>query len=262
MADPRLPQEMDAYMEGAGWGAHHVLWHLEQRYDVYQYRAAQGDAGAAQTVAYGDSLGWKRAAFQEGAPGHGVHFLAMHRAMFEILEARFPQHRPLLSGWITPPQDPTDGDDPVPTGAPFEPAKAEGVVVVEQKQMEFASEDEWALFLETSLRPTAQNPTTNTPDRRTGLHNFLHNRWTDSNSPVNLGDPEFNIFNARFWRLHGWIDRLWSQYRTVHGLPDDPEHLALIASYRHMMEHGGHHHLAGKGAKAPRPDDLKHFFAG
>lgn len=263
MSDPRLPSEMDDYMRSLGWGEHHDQWHYEQRYDFWRHLAARGDAGAAQVVAYGDAKGWKRAAHQEGAPGHGLHFLAMHRAMFQLLAERFPQHRPYLAGWPTPPQDPADRDDPVPGGVPFAPEKAQGIVVVETQPSRFATDDDFALFLETDLRPTPTDPTNRTPDRQTGLHNWLHNRWTDPDSPVNLGDPTVNIFNARFWRLHGWIDRMWSAYRTARGASDDePRYRELLDSYRHMMAHGGHHGMAMAGAAAaPRPERLRRAFS-
>jgi hypothetical protein len=267
MPDPRLPEEMDRFIDDAKWGPHHVKWHLEQQYDLLHYLADQGDPDAADAVAYGDAIGWVRAEHQEGAPGHGVRFLAMHRAMFQLIAEAFPQHSAWLAGWSTPPQDPTDPEDPVPDGSAFDPAKAEGIVAVETRQGDFDSEDAFALFLETRLRPVDGNPIAMTPDRRAGLHNWLHNRWSDEASPVNLGNPALNLKNARFWRLHGWIERLWTEYRRTHGLSDDePGYRAMIAHYRAMMDpHGGHVHdhlFLKRLEKAPRPPaSLGRFFA-
>ncbi|HVG19340.1 MAG TPA: hypothetical protein VNI02_09815 [Blastocatellia bacterium] len=267
MADPRLPPEMDAFMTNANWGPHHVKWHLEQQYDIWHHRERQGDSRAAGVIAFGEEIGWAPAEHQEGAPGHGLRFLAMHRAMFQLLLEALPQHSAWLAGWPTPPQDPADAEDPVPGSRPFDPDKAAGVVMVETRQAEFASEDDFALFLETDIRPVPDNPEARSADRRTGLHNWLHNRWTDRGSSVNLGNPEVNLFNARFWRMHGWIDRLWTGYRLAHGLSDeDPEYRELIAEYRAMMDpHGGHHdHLFAKRLKkaAKLPAALETFFAG
>lgn len=261
MADPRLPAEMDAYITTRGWGEHHDQWHYEQRYDFYRYLAAQGDQGAQEVVDYGDAKGWQRAPYQEGAPGHGIQFLAMHRAMFQLLAENFPQHYAYLDGWPTPPQDPNAPDDIVVSGEPFPLPKSEGVIIVETRHDDFADEDGFALFLETNIRPTPTNPAERTPDARTALHNFLHNRWSDGTSPVNLGDPKVNLMNARFWRLHGWIDRLWTRFRQYHHLSDtEPTYVALIASYRHMMEHGGHHVMSEKTIP-PRPERLTRVFA-
>ncbi len=250
-------------MRSLGWGEHHDQWHYEQRYDFWRHLAARGDAGAAQVVAYGDAKGWKRAAHQEGAPGHGLHFLAMHRAMFQLLAERFPQHRPYLAGWPTPPQDPADRDDPVPGGVPFAPEKAQGIVVVETQP---SRSPRMTTSPSSSKRISGRPP----PIRRTGPRigkpactTGSTNRWTDPDSPVNLGDPTVNIFNARFWRLHGWIDRMWSAYRTARGASDDePRYRELLESYRHMMAHGGHHGMAMAGAAAaPRPERLRRAFS-
>ena len=163
--------------------------------------------------------------------------------------------------WPTPPQDPNAPDDIVVSGEPFPLPKSEGVIIVETRHDDFADEDGFALFLETNIRPTPTNPAERTPDARTALHNFLHNRWSDGTSPVNLGDPKVNLMNARFWRLHGWIDRLWTRFRQYHHLSDtEPTYVALIASYRHMMEHGGHHVMSEKTIP-PRPERLTRVFA-
>lgn len=261
MADPRLPTEVDAYMTALQWGEHHDQWHYEQRYDFWRHLAAQGNEDAAEVVAYGDAKGWVRSQYQEGAPGHGLHFLAMHRAMFQLLTAEFPQHGNLFQGWRTPPQNPLDPEDPVVGDVPFQPEKAVGIAIVETRPFEFATEDEFALFLETNIRPILGDPTYRIPDQRTAVHNYLHNRWTDGSSPVNLGDPLVNIFNARFWRLHGWIDRIWSDYRRAHTLSDnDPTYRGMISHYRHMMEHGGHH-IAPTGQAVHRPERLRRLFA-
>ncbi|HEV7227736.1 hypothetical protein [Brevundimonas sp.] len=260
MADPRLPTEIDAYMQSLQWGEHHDQWHYEQRYDFWRHLAANGNQAAAEIVAYGDSMGWSRGEYQEGAPGHGLHFLAMHRAMFQLLLENFPQHQELFQGWTTPPRDPHDADDPVASGDAFSAEKAEGIRMIESDHQWFGSEDEFALFLETNIRPTAEDPTVRTPDLRTAVHNYLHNRWTDGSSPVNLGDPIVNIYNARFWRLHGWIERVWTDYRRAVGLSDDdPDYRELVSHYRHMMEHGLHHHRIGP--QPTRPNGLKRIFA-
>jgi hypothetical protein len=243
MADPEIPSEMQDYMRERGWPEHHAQWHYEQRHDYWHHLAANGNPNAAAIVAEGEANGWGRSPTQEGAPGHGVEFLSMHRAMFELLYEQFPQHSDYLRGWTTPPQDPADPDDPVPNGAPFDPDKAAGVIVVETRFADFPIEDDYALFLETSIRPTATDPTYRIPDNRTNLHNWLHNRWADGNSPVDLGNPRVNIFNARFWRLHGWIERLWSAYRADWNLSDDdPAHRGPIDHHKEMMRHLGHHH--------------------
>lgn len=271
MADAEIPGEMQAYMRARDWPAHHARWHFEQRHDFWHHLADNGNPDAAAIVAEATAKGWGRSPTQEGAPGHGLEFLAMHRAMFELLSEEFPGHDHYLKGWTTPPQDPADPDDPVPSGAPFDADKAAGVVVVETRFEDFPVEDEYALFLETSIRPTPTDPTYRIPDGRTNLHNWLHNRWADPASPVDLGNPEVNIFNARFWRLHGWIERLWTEYRAAWHLSDeDPAYRSPIDHHKGMMRDPGHHRGHGEliggtdtlRPVTPAPSAMSRFFAG
>ena len=215
-------------------------------------------------VQYANAQRWQRAALQEGEPGSGFEFLIMHRAMFHLLLQHFPDAQHLLRGWHTPPQDPSDADDPVNNRATFDAGKAGGIAVIEAAAAHFQGEDEFGLFLETNIRPTPADPTHRDPDARLGVHNYLHNRWTDTTSDVNLGDPKVNIFNRRFWKLHGWIDHQWWRFRAAKGLADDDAtYLAELEHYRHMMS-GHMHTVMAKVMVAPplaRPAGFGRFFA-
>lgn len=263
MADPRMPEEMIAWMTARNWGSHHEQWHVERRWDFWHALAAQGDSDATEVVEYAQAKGWGRASPQEGERGNGLEFLGMHRAMLLLLLEQFPQHRGYLQGWPTPPQDPADTNDPVPSGKAFDPEKAEAVNIIEAQPGLFDSEDSFGIFVETNLRPTPGNPLQRSPDPRTGIHNWLHNRWTDTTSDINLGDPTVNTFNARFWRLHGWLDAQWTRFRAAKGLSDnDSTYKNLIAEYRKMMEQAHHHHehLLSKAMTKKRPAALRNFF--
>ena len=274
MSDPRMPKEMIDWMDARGWGEHHEQWHLERQWDLWTDRAAKGDAGATQVVAYMRQKGMTRAPVQEGQPGNGMEFLAMHRAMILLLTEAFPQHAAYLAGWGTPPQDPQDPNDPVPDQAPFAADMAAAVEAIEGRPEMFETDDAFGLFVETRARPTAADPRARSADPRAGIHNWLHNRWTDTESDVNLGDPLVNLGNARFWRLHGWIDAQWSRFRAAKGLSDTaPDYQRAIALHRTMMSHPGHVHVMARrldhgaaeppGAAGPvgRPAALSRFFA-
>jgi hypothetical protein len=250
MADPRMPQETIDWMTARGWGSHHNQWHFERRWDFWHELARQGNQDAAEMVAYAKSQGWTRSAIQEGAAGNGDEFLLMHRAMLELLLKNFPQHGHYLRGWNTPPTDPNSVDDPVPSGEAFDADRAAGITRIETNSPPFASDDDLGRFIETNLRPAASDPLARSTDRQTGLHNYLHNRWTDPTSDINLGDPTVNIFNARFWRLHGWIDFQWWRYRQAQGLSDSAaSYRAGIQRYREMMDRPHHVHPAAEAAK-------------
>lgn len=268
MSDVKMPNKLVSWMESLMWGPHHDQWHFERRWDFWHYFAEHGDADMQQTakelIEYAQSQNWKRAELQEGAAGNGMDFLMMHRAMLYLIQEKFPEHQNLIRGWQTPPTDPKDQNDPVPGGTAFDAAKAEGIKVIENNFADFADDDAYGLFIETNIRPLPDNPANRDPDGRLGVHNYLHNRWTDPASPINLGDPKVNIFNERFWKLHGWIDHQWTRFRKAKGLSDtDPAYLSLLAQYKHMMS--GHMHpmfdeLKEKTGAVKRPAAFSRFF--
>jgi hypothetical protein len=258
MPDVKMPVGMIEYMQSLNWGSHHAEWHYVRRFDFWPFVAEnhpnpQTREAAGSMVREATELKWKRAQFQEGESGSGFDFLIMHRAMFHILLARFPEALHLLRGWHSPPQDASDPDDLVPQGDAFDANYSDGIAIIETAASHFETDDEFGRFLETNLKPTTQNPTERDPDPRRGVHNYLHNRWSDDNSEVNLGDPRVNIFNRRFWKLHGWIDCQWWRYREAKGLPDDdPNYRSALEHHIHMMA-GHHRHFlaeAGDGGRS------------
>jgi len=54
-----------------------------------------------------------------------------------------------------------------------------------------------------------------------GVHGALHNQWTVSRSPANLGRTDTALPNYVFWKLHGYIDDVWSRYRIAKHLHDE-----------------------------------------
>jgi hypothetical protein len=248
VADVRMPDEMIDWMQQRGWGSHHDQWHFERRWDIWHARAARPNAPQwiLDMVANAAAQGWTRAASQEGEAGNGEDFLFMHRAMFHLLARSFPQHVHTLRGWHTPPQDVVDAEDPVPGADPpaFNVDMAAAITAIEATTSEFVTDDAFGLFLETNYRPVPDNPEARSTDPRTGLHNYLHNRWTEAASDINLGDPRVNIFNRRFWKLHGWIYYFWWRFRAGIGASDaDPAYVAKLEAYLEMMDetHGGGH---------------------
>jgi hypothetical protein len=185
----------------------------------------------------------------------------MHRAMIILLEKKFPQYSSLFDGWKTPPTNPNDTEDPVQSGVAFDKDKLIGIDLIENNPNFFQTEDDFGVFIETTIQGLPNNPNNRRTDMRYGNHNYLHNRWTDNSSPINLGDPKVNIFNVRFWKLHGWIDMVWTKFRKAKGLSDnDPNYKKTIDYYVHMMD--GHHHIMPMSfIELERPKLLKNFFA-
>ena len=228
--DPPMPQEIQDFQDQQGWGAHHLKWHLERWW--YRFDAAQRASLEAQ--------GFSEAERQEGDPGNGLDFLAMHRAMMQILIDEFPTHADLFIGWTTPPTDPFDPEDEVEEGPngvkpPFPPEFVTAIHQIENEHDNFSDDDAFGLYVQTSRNQNAVGA---------GIHNYLHGRWQGITDELNLGNPEVNMKNARFWRLHGWIDAQWTAFRQAKALPDDqPEYVAALEAARQMMGAGdGHVH--------------------
>ena len=68
------------------------------------------------------------------------------------------------------------------------------------------------------------------------IHGALHFKWVVNASPYSLGKQPVNIDNYMFWKLHGWIDKIWERYRVAKGLTADEPKLvqALIDQCREM----------------------------
>jgi len=223
----------------------HLQWHTERRWDRLP----------ASAVAYAERQGWKRAPHQEGEAGNGIEFLAMHRAMMQMLVEQDPSAKPYFQGWATPPTDARDANDPLPHGAttPFDPDMGQAIDRLQQHLDTFASEDELGVYIETSFRPTPGHPDGRASDRTAGVHNYLHNRFQDTSSPTDLGNPQVNLLDARFWRLHGWIDHVWASYRARAGLHDeDPAYQALMQAAHDAMAM----RMKGVGTREAPPVEL------
>lgn len=269
MADERMPEEMIAWMEERNWGTHHVQWHFERRWDLYQAWASQGDEDAKKAVEEAVANGWTRSSLQEGEMGNGEDFLFMHRAMLHLLSENFPRLSYFIRGWAAIPRQPDNADDAVPPNPPkgdpnpskglFHPKMDEAIRRIEAGSLEFGNEDDFGLFLQTAMRPTAEDPFKRSEDEAAGLHNYLHNRWSDNASEINIGDPAVNIQNHRFWKLHGWIDFQWWRFRRMRGLSEsEGDYQGKLKLYIDMMGHAGHHHLA---AAETAPRATRNFFA-
>ena len=248
MPNVPLPFSIIQWMRDRDWGHHHLEWHTTRQWDRLS-PAEQAEAS---------SLGWARAAKQEGEATNGFEFLMMHRAMLGLLREAFPSQTALFAGWSTPPTNPGDPDDPVPAGnpQPFRPAMATAITRLTNSLTSFGDDDELGLYIQTRAQPVFGNPFNRSPDESRGIHNYLHNRFADTSSLVNMGDPEKNLENPQFWRLHGWIDARWTAFRSAKGLSDsDPAFQQALERERHhlvghMMPSGTH--LFAMAAAPPR----------
>jgi hypothetical protein len=251
-ADPLLmPPAVVRYIDENQWGDMHLKWHTVRQWDLLN----PSDQSWAQ------GKGWKRADVQEGLAGNGLEFLAMHRMMMQMLIQVDANAQQLLVGWTTPPTDPMDKRDPLPNEdtTPFDTNMLAAIDKLENHIDSFTSDDDLGLYIETSLRPTADDPSSRATDRSAGIHNYIHNRFSDSSSKIDIGDPTVNLKNKRFWRLHGWIDGLWTKYRAQAGKTDmDADYQAALMVAMANMPPPKSGLGAGEGDQPP--DSLTKWF--
>lgn len=265
MAEPAIPNEISDWMNTRNWGMHHIIWHLSRIWDLID----------PQDQAWVQQNGGSRANRQEGQAGNGMDFLAMHRVMIRQLKQDFPAHASLFVGWPQPPTNPNDANDPMPNNGepkPFSANMSAAVTRLQNNIAGFQSDDDLGLYIQTRLRPVAGDPGNQSPDKTTGIHNYLHNRFSDSTSPIDMGSPLVNLHNQRFWRLHGWIDNRWTAFRTAKNLSEnEPAYQQALAAAAHHMEehaHSPHLHMIAMTAEAADdwvnalevPEVGRHFF--
>jgi hypothetical protein len=230
-----LPSEIVQFERQLKWGCAHRQYHETRLWDWLL--ATPGNEGRIQ---YAQNMGWTRAPIQEGATGSGLDFLAMHRAMVGTLRDRFPAYASLFSGWTTVPTEATAADplavvNPLATSAFWDTMKT-AIGRLETNLASFATEDELGMYIETQHRPTDTDPLARATDKTTGIHTYVHSRFDDSRSPIRMQRFSRNIESETFFRLHGWIDRLWTQWRTAKGLND-----ATDTTYGMAMHHACMH---------------------
>jgi hypothetical protein len=248
-----MPKPILTFLSTNKWGKHHLEWHTVRQWD----RLRPSDQ------AWAKRQHWARADIQEGAKGNGLEFLAMHRVMIRMLTEKFPDSKDLFVGWQSPPTDPNDKVDPLPNGGAdaFDANKLQAIDKLQNHLADFKDDDELGLFIETSLRPTAKDPNARATDKAVGIHNYLHVRWMDQNSKIDIGDPSVNLQNKRFWRIHGWLESRWTEFRKIKKLSeDDPAYRAAIEKAEVMLDPGTVKGPIGGQPDEPPPASLRKFF--
>jgi hypothetical protein len=216
-----VPKAVHEYLEKYQWGDYHIVFHMSRKWFLL------GDSGRGWLKRVGEAS----ADLQEGDPGNGIEFLAMHRAMIQHLRDRWgtevvagdPDGRKtfsaVLDGWKTD-ADVIAGLEKV--GGDVETFKA-GLAKINNFSS-FASEDDFGTFVQTSLRLTGEVDPTDSAKRfysrettaGAGFHNWLHGQFMDGSSPIDVGNPQTNLSNIMFWRIHGWIEAKWQAFERAH----------------------------------------------
>lgn len=231
-----VPKAVHEYLEKYQWGDYHIVFHMSRKWFLL------GDSGRGWLKRVGEAS----ADLQEGDPGNGIEFLAMHRAMIQHLRDRWgteavagdPDGRKtfsaVLDGWKTD-AEVIAGLEKV--GGDVETFKA-GLAKINNFSS-FASEDDFGTFVQTSLRLTGEVDPTDSAKRfysreqtpGAGFHNWLHGQFMDGSSPIDVGNPQTNLSNIMFWRIHGWIEAKWQAFERAH-----TRTAMEMQAYQHQIE--------------------------
>jgi hypothetical protein len=230
--DVELPQQMLDWMTERELETAHNAWHQTRLWDQQcQKSFAPADGCNYAQDLLSEDL-W-RAGMQQGSPGSGLAFLAMHRHMIMQLMAAFPKHAALLSGFAHVPRSRTDTENPTPwrtiTWTQDNLTGFDILEHIEDHLDQFPSEDDLGRYIESNIVWTAQSPAQASGKPGAGVHAAMHNEWSVSGSPAELGRFDTAVNNYVFWKLHGFIDAVWDRYRSAKGLSDsDPTYLKAL----------------------------------
>ncbi|HET7544944.1 MAG TPA: hypothetical protein VFK05_33995 [Polyangiaceae bacterium] len=199
--DLTVQPEVLAWFKARVWEQAHFQWHNIRRCT----------SGAATNAAEGGGVNPCKTnpelipANQENkGPGDGLEFLAMHRHMIQSLKQLWPKHTEQFEGW-----------DHFPTKASDVPKQWQA---------------DWSAWMSNiaDAGAKADDPASNMSMWKTegdfgqwiqstsGLHGALHFKWVrTNNSEHGLGNQYANIDNYMFWKMHGWIDKVWDRYRAA-----------------------------------------------
>jgi hypothetical protein len=153
----------------------------------------------------------------------------------------------LFAGWTAPPTVNADKNDPSTDAAAFDPAKVPALDKLQNHLADFRTDDELGLYIETTLRPTTSDPNARAADKSAGMHNYLHYRFQDGSSKIDMGDPSVN----------GWIESRWTEFRKTKNLSeDDPKHQAALKKGEDMFTPKLGGPVGGKGVPESPPESL------
>ncbi len=234
--DRALPAAIVQFERHGMWGCMHREWHDTRQWDIFSQPGS-----TSPRLNYALAKGWQRNAVQEGAPGNGLEFLAMHRAMVAILRSTFPAQASLFAGWTAPPLVAT-ANDPLPATASgkatFNLNMQSALNRLNTQLASFTTDDAFGLYIQSQLRWTAADVTARSPDATAGIHAYFHVRFDDPQSAIRMQRFNRNIESQLFWRVHGYLDGLWTKNRVARGVIDAND-APYLAAMTHACLHMG-----------------------
>lgn len=211
--DAVLQPEVIAWMEENEWQEAHFQWHNVRRCGGF---APPGGGGNFNPCDYPELA--PEANECENARD-GYEFLVMHRHMLESLRQLWPSHTDLFEGWDKWPEA-TDYPEllqPYFRNWSADVAREAAILDnIEDNSAMFADEGELGMWIQCgSLRGGVG---------ANNLHGALHfNGYPQNNQSHSVANQRRNLDSFVFWKLHGYIDKIWERYRIAKGqTPDEP----------------------------------------
>ncbi len=216
--DAVLQPEIIQWMEDHVWQEAHFQWHNVRRCGGGGGLGGGGGAGAFNPCDHPDLA--PDANECENAQD-GYEFLVMHRHMLQALRQLWPSHTDQFEGWD---QWPASTDYPELLRPYFkewsQQVKEEAAIAdnIEDNLDRFANEGEFGMWI--------QCGSLNGGVGANSLHGALHfNGYPQNNQSHSVANQHRNLDSFIFWKLHGYIDKVWERYRIAKGQQPDEEAL-------------------------------------
>ncbi|MEI9936194.1 MAG: hypothetical protein WDO69_03110 [Pseudomonadota bacterium] len=230
--DTILQPEVLQWMTDNHWMGAHVFWHA--------FRGCK-DGSAAGLLG---PLGYTTALctqYTELVPsdqncktsGDGYQFLLFHRHMLQTLKQLWPKHVDDFDGFHDPSDDakpkfPTTKADLPAVWNTADPKWSADTLAAAAIGDNIDKPENLAKFPDQGtlghwLQCAAGSAKLASTEPYIGIHFDLHNQWSrGASSDHGLNNGQVNVTNYMFWKLHGWIDKVWEKYRVAKGLTTDP----------------------------------------
>lgn len=225
--DATVQPDVIAWMERNVWQEAHFQWHQVRRCGGGGIPG--GESGAINPCEYPEMLPESNEC--EDAQD-GYEFLVMHRHMIQSLKQLWPNHTEQFEGWD---QFPAEQDYPEVLRPYYTQWSAQVLADaaiadnIEDNMDRFANEGEFGMWLQCGSLSGGVGGGS--------LHGSLHfNGYPPQNQAHSIANQRRNLDGYLFWKLHGWIDKVWERYRIANGQsPDEPKLKdELLAQCREM----------------------------
>jgi hypothetical protein len=229
--DATVQTQVIQWMEDNIWQEAHFQWHNVRRCGGGGFGFPGGGQGGFNPC---DSPELLPDANECENGQDGYEFMVMHRHMITSLKQLWPNHTEQFEGWETFPSEEDYPEVLRPHYTAWSDAVKQDAAIadnIDQNMGMFANEGEFAQWLQCGSLQGGVG--------MGSLHGSLHfNGYPQQNQAHSVANQRRNLDSYVFWKLHGWMDKVWEKYRVANGQsPDEPKLKdELIAQCREMDE--------------------------